>query len=65
MCLIKLSAIIAKDLSFKFESHTNLSLKYLIFAMSVQNQASFAKCYSKLLFLFDLVQREISLYHRF
>ena len=37
----------------------------MIFAMSGQSQASFAKCYSKLLFVFDWVQRETDLYYRF
>ena len=33
--------------------------------MSGQNQASFAKFYSKLLFVFDWVQSETELYYRF
>ena len=33
--------------------------------MSGQHQASFAKCYSKLLYAFDWVQRETELYYRF
>ena len=38
---------------------------YLSFVVSRQNQASFAKCYSKLLFVFDCVQRETKLYCKF
>ena len=37
----------------------------IIFAMPGQNQACFAKCYSKLLFVFDWVQKETELYYRF
>ena len=61
--VINLSRILFKETCSKYK--VTKIRDYLIFAMSGQNQASFAKCYSKLLFGFDWLQRETEVYCRF